>query len=405
MIDRREFLFHTAGGFELLRTNAVLERLSGELSFPVDGLKDEQVARDERFWARIRGAYVLNQELLNLDHGWSNPAPRAAVAELILEARALEAVPAEQLERIFFQFKNSSLRPALAQTLGVDANEVAIVRNATEALNTVLLGLPLRSGDEIVRTTHDYFAMLDALAEMYEAAMGPRTKLVLLTHPSNLTGQLLPMLRIAAAAHRVGAEVVVDGAQSFGVLDDPITAFDCDYYGASAHKWLGAPVGVGVLWMRPRHVEKIWPLVPPPSNVTGMERFQWVGTVPAYVEPAVLPAIALHRALGAARKAARLRYLTGYWRARAAAALPDVRFYTTDAADASIGLCTIEVPGLSADALQRRLRTRHNVLVQSMEGNARAPEVRGIRVSPNVFTTLTELDRFVSALTVASLTA
>ncbi len=427
MIDRREFLFHTAGGFELLRTKAVLERLSGEVSFPVQGVKDEQVARDERFWARIRGAYVLNQELLNLDHGWSNPAPRAAVAELIHEARALEALPAEQLERIFFQFKNSSLRPALAQTLGVDPNEVAIVRNATEALNTVLLGLPLRSGDEIVCSTHDYFAMLDALeqrqardgivlrmvrppvpastldalAEMYAAAMGPRTKLVLLTHPSNLTGQLLPVRRIAAAAHRVGAEVVVDGAQSFGVLDDPITAFDCDYYGASAHKWLGAPVGVGVLWMRPRHVQKIWPLVPPPSNVTGMERFQWVGTVPAYVEPAVLPAIALHRTLGAARKAARLRYLTGYWRTRAAAALPDVRFYTTDATDASIGLCTIEVPGVSADALQRRLRTRHNVLIQSMEGNARAPEVQGIRVSPNVFTTLTELDRFVNALTIA----
>ncbi|MBI2220175.1 MAG: hypothetical protein HYU53_03105 [Acidobacteria bacterium] len=121
--------------------------------------------------------------------------------------------------------------------------------------------------------------------------------------------------------------------------------------------------------------------------------------VPAYVEPAVLPAIALHRTLGAARKAARLRYLTAYWRAQAAAVLPDARFYTSAAPEASVGLCTIEVPGVDADGLQRRLRTRHGVLVQSMAGNARAPEIRGIRVTPNVFTSLRELDRFVVALT------
>jgi len=243
---------------------------------------------------------------------------------------------------------------------------------------------------------------LDAVAELYEAAIGPRTRLVLLTHPSNLTGQLLPVRRIADAAHRVGAEVVVDGAQSLGVVDDPVTSLDCDYYGASAHKWLGAPIGVGVLWMRPGNVEKVWPLVPPPPDVSGMDRFQWVGTVPAYVEPAVLPALALHDALGAARKGARLRYLTAYWRQRAAAVLPDARFYTTDAADASVGLCTIEVPGVDHNALQQRLRNRHRILVQSMTGNARAPDIRGIRVTPNVFTTPAELGRFVAALAEAA---
>lgn len=427
MTDRREFLRHSAGGLGVLWTAAVAQRLEAEVAYRVQGTRDEHLARDERFWGKVRRDYTLNEDVINLDHGWSSPAPRAALDQLVREARALEALPAEQLERIFFQMKNSDLRPALAQTLGVDASEIAIVRNATEALNTVLLGVPLRAGDEVVCSAHDYFAMLDALeqrqardgvllrmvrppvpaptfealAETYEAAIGPRTKLVLLTHPSNLTGQLLPVHRIAAAAHRVGAEVVVDGAQSYGALDESIASFDCDYYGASAHKWVGAPIGVGVLWMRPPLVPKVWPLVPPPPNVTGMDRFQWVGTVPAYVEPAVLPAIALHRTLGAARKAARLRYLTAHWRRRAAAAVPDARFYTIDDAESSIGLCTIEVPGVDADRLQRRLRTRHAVLVQSMAGNARAPEIRGIRVAPNVFTTLTELDRFVVALSAA----
>jgi isopenicillin-N epimerase len=427
MADRREFLFQTTAGLGGLWANAIAERVHAEIASRVQGTNDEHIARDERFWARVRRDFALNDDVLNLDHGWSNPAPRASVDQLVREARALEALPAEQLDRIFFAFKNNSLRPALAQTLGVAPAEIAIVRNATEALNTVLLGVPLRAGDEIVCSAHDYFAMLDALeqrqardgvvlrmvrppvpaptfdvlAETYEAAMGPRTRLVLLTHPSNLTGQLLPVRRIAEAAHRVGAEVVVDGAQSFGVVADPLTFFDCDYYGASAHKWLGAPVGVGVLWMRPSKVQKVWPLVPPPPDVKGMDRFQWVGTVPAYVEPAVLPAIALHRTLGAARKGARLRYLTAYWRRRAAAALPDARFYTTDAAEASVGLCTIEVPGADANMLQQRLRTAHGILVQSMADNARAPEIRGIRVTPNVFTTPAELDRFVAALTVA----
>lgn len=425
MRGRREFLLHTAGGVGALWADAVTERLHAQIATQVGSTGSEQIARDESFWANVRGNFALQGDVVNLDHGWSNPAPRAAVAELIRGARALEALPAEQLERLFFQVKSSSVRPALAQMLGVDPAEIAIVRNATEALNTVLLGLPLRTGDEIVCSAHDYFAMLDALeqrqardgvvlrivrppvpaptldtlADTYERAIGPRTKLVLLTHPSNLTGQLLPVRRISAVAHRVGAEVVVDGAQSFGVLDDPITSFDCDYYGASAHKWLGAPVGVGVLWMRPVHVQKVWPLVPPPPNVTGMDRFQWVGTAPAYVEPAVLPAIALHRTLGAARKAARLRYLTAYWRGRAAAALSDARFYTSEASEASVGLCTVELPGIDADLLQRRLRTKHGVLVQSMAGNARAREIRGIRVTPNVFTSLRELDRFVAALT------
>jgi isopenicillin-N epimerase len=221
---------------------------------------------------------------------------------------------------------------------------------------------------------------------------------VLLTHPSNLTGQLLPVQRIAAAAHRVGAEVVVDGAQSLGLLEGSVQDLDCDYYGASAHKWLAAPVGLGILWMRPEHASKVWPLVPSPPDTEGMSRFEWIGTAPDYVGPALLPALALQRSLGAARKAARLRYLTAYWRERATAALPKARFYTTSDPLMSCGLCTIELPGVDAEALKDRLRKEHGILVQAMSGNARTPEILGIRVTPNVYTAPTELDRLVAAL-------
>jgi selenocysteine lyase/cysteine desulfurase len=171
--------------------------------------------------------------------------------------------------------------------------------------------------------------------------------------------------RIADAAHRVGAEVVVDGAQSLGLLDDPVAALGCDYYGASAHKWLGLPVGLGVLWMRPEHAAKVWPLLPPGASATGMGRFEWIGTSPEYVNPAALPALAVHRALGAARKRERLQYLMTYCRDRVSAALPRARFYTTADPAMSCGLCTVALPGAEPRALQQQLRERHRIVVQA----------------------------------------
>ena len=437
MINRRHFAIRTAGTLGALaifpasafadQLNAVValsNRLDHELTGLGDAAAPELMADDEKFWARVRSAYTLNPDVVNLDHGWTNPTVRAALEELVRGARRLEALPAEELGRLFFGSGSTGVRPALAEAMGVPQAEIALVRNATEALNTVLLGLPLNAGDEIVCSAHDYFAMLDALeqrrardgvvlrmirppipapslealAEPYEAAIGPRTRLVLVTHASNLTGPLFPVQRIAAAARRVGAEVVVDGAQSLGVQGDSVSALDCDYYGASAHKWLGAPVGLGVLWMRPAHVAKVWPIVPPPPDVTGMRRFEWLGTAPAYLEPAALPALALHRSLGAARKAARLRYLSMHLRKRITVALPNARFYTAAEPAMSIGITTIELPGVPSDGLQKRLRERHQILTQSMAGNERAPEIRGLRITPNVYTTPAELDRLVAAL-------
>lgn len=435
MLDRRGFV--GAAAMLGLLPNATAAALAGQLgggeSLSTGLLSDlqrrgrasppEALAADEGFWARVRSAYLLDPKVINLDHGWTNPTTREAVDELERGARALEALPAEELGRLFFG-ESKDLRQVLAEIMGVPPEEIALVRNATEALNTILLGLPLKAGDEIVCSAHDYFAMLDALeqrrardgivlrmvrppipapsldalAELYEAAIGARTRLVLLTSPSNLTGQLLPVQRIAAAAHRAGAEVVVDGAQSLGVHEEPVSALGVDYYGASAHKWLGTPVGLGVLWIRGSKAAKIWPLVPPPPDVSGMRRFEWVGTLPAYLHPAALPALALHRALGAGRKAARLRYLGRYLRKRVVEVAPAARFYTSANPQMSLGITTLELPGVNSDILQKQLRDRHGVLTQSMVGNSRAPEVAGLRVTPNVYTSLVELDRFATGV-------
>lgn len=435
MVDRRHFALNSARALGALAISphvAMSEDLRQLLALPrgvedalakATGRTATALAEDEKFWAQVRTSYALREDVVNLDHGWTNPTPKAAIDELTRGLRQLEGLPAEELPRMWYEITNTTVRAGLAEVMGVPGNHLALVRNATEALDNVLLGLPLKAGDEVVCSPHDYYAMLDALeqrrardgivlrmikpslpapsmatiAALYEAAIGPRTKLVLLTHPSNLTGQLLPVQRIAAAAHRAGAEVVVDGAQSLGLLDAPISALDCDYYGASTHKWLGTPVGIGVLWMKPEHTTKVWPLIPSGPKATGLERYEWIGTSATYIEPAALPAIALHRSLGAARKLARLRHLSEHLRMRVSAAFPSARFYTVDTA-MSAGLNTFELPGVDMNVVQKQLRERHSILSQAMTDNPRAPEIRGLRVSPNVYTSPAELDRFVIAL-------
>lgn len=429
--DRRGFVANVAriasGALALpltVREASALERwlATHDQQSLADDRPHEVVARDEAYWGRVRALYDLQPEVVNLDHGWTNPTSRAAVEELVRGARALEALPAEQLPQQWETVSSTRMRAALAAAMGVAAAEIALVRNATEALDTVLLGFPLAKGDEVVCSVHDYYAMLDALEQrrardgvilrmieppvpapsmdalerLYAAAIGHRTRLVLLTHPSNLTGQYLPVRTIADRARAAGAQVVVDGAQSLGILEDPVRSLGCDYYGASAHKWLGTPVGLGVLWMRPEHVTKIWPLIPPMTGEKGMARFEWIGTAPEYVNPAAIPALALHAAIGAERKAARLRHLAAHVRERVTRAFPDARFYARP--EMSGSLTAIEFPGMDPETTQKTLREKHGILVQGMGGIRSAPSLKAIRVSPNVYTSLAELDRFVAAL-------
>ncbi|MFQ5791738.1 MAG: aminotransferase class V-fold PLP-dependent enzyme, partial [Acidobacteriota bacterium] len=314
-------------------------------------------------------------------------------------------------------FRLETVRVGLARLFGCDPEEIAIVRNATEALQTVLLGVGLKAGDEVLTTTQDYWAMLDALeqrrlrdgivvkkiqvptppnrlddlAEAFERGITPRTRLILVSHPVNLTGQLFPIKRICEIAHTRGIEVVVDGAQSFAQLDYTYADLNCDYYGTSLHKWLMAPKGTGMLYVRRDKIEKTWPLLPAPERLRdNIRKFEALGTQPA-TPLAIGEALAFHNGIGPKRKEERLRYLTHYW-AEGLMNLPNVRFHTSFAPEMSCAIATVEVVGADHGALLEYLWNRHRILVY--DPSRRTKEFQGIRVSPSLHTTLEELDYF-----------
>jgi selenocysteine lyase/cysteine desulfurase len=293
MTNRRAFLVRTTaalGSLALpLHTLAqALPRVETALAERPD-VAASTLATDEAFWAEVRAGFDLDPDVVNLDNGWTNPAPRAAMDTLVTDARRLESLPAVHLPGIWEQTTTTRVRAAIAAAVGVPGEQLALLRNATEALDTVLLGFALQRGDEVVCSKHDYYAMLDALEQRRQ-----RDGVV-------LRWVDLPVRRIAEAAHAAGAKVVVDGAQSLGLLRESPAELGADFYGASMHKWLGAPVGMGVLWMRPEHVDKVWPLIPSAPGTSGMGRFEWIGTGPEYISPSLLPALALHARIGADR--------------------------------------------------------------------------------------------------------
>ena len=392
-----------------------LERIEAA-SRRVAGQSAQEVAQDELFWREIQQSFSVSRSVVNLNNAGLCACPKVvtdAVLDLTMEQEKLPPYTAfttlpPRLEHI---------RVSLAQLFGCDAEELAIVRNATEALQTVLLGVELEPGDEVLTTSHDYWAMLDGLeqrrhrdgirvkhvpvpavpesmGELVQAIEGgitPRTRLILVSHLVNLGGQIYPIREICEVAHARGIEVVVDGAQSFGMFDFKMGDLGCDYFGTSLHKWLMAPKGTGVLYIRRDKIASTWPLLPPPQGLgDDVRKFEALGTIPA-TSLAIGEAIAFHNGIGAKRKEERLRYLTRYWAERLGA-LPNVSFSTSFDPEMFCAVATVAIEGIEPHLLHDHLWEEHRIRVTNP--SARAENINGVRVSPGLQTTLEELDIF-----------
>jgi isopenicillin-N epimerase len=312
------------------------------------------------------------------------------------------------------------VRERLAREWGVDAEEIALTRNASEGLQICQFGYDLQRGDEVLTTTQDYPRMLNTfkqrerregivlkqfripvpcedpaeIVRLFEQNITPRTRLILMCHMINLTGQILPVRDVVAMARRHGIPVIVDGAHSLAHHNFKISDLECDNYSVSLHKWLFAPHGTGLLYVRRDKIKDIWPLMAAPEPMDdNVRKFEEIGTHPAANYLAIAEALTFHQGIGGARKEARMIYLRDYW-AKRLLEHDRVRLHTSLAPGFACGLANVEIVGVDPGELNNWLWQEHRIIVTPI----RHPEFQGIRVTPSVYTTLEELERFIAAM-------
>lgn len=380
------------------------------------GRSPDDLADDESYWSHIQRAFDADRTIINLNNGGVCPTPSHVLEAMIRDLRFTNELPALHMWRIL-EPRIESVRRELAIEFGCDPEEMAITRNASEAMETMIFGLDLKRGDEVLVTNQNYGRMLTSwkqrerrdgivlkqvsfqvpppspeyLVEQFRRAISPRTRVIEVTHITNLTGQIMPVREIVEFARPRGIEVFVDGAHAFAHFPFTRDELGCDYYATSLHKWLLAPIGTGFLYVRKDKQRGLWPLMAAPETMDdNIRKYEEIGTHPAANHNAIAAAIAFHRGIGAERKFARLQYLRNRWAKRLLAESDRVRVLTPlDSADAG-AIALVHVEGLDAGELTGWLHRQHRIFTVAIKH----PEFEGVRVTPNVYTTPDEVDRF-----------
>ena len=414
---RRAFFRTVAAGSVPAFSPRALDALERRLD-AFGGPSASDAAGDEAFWAEVRQAFPVPADYINLEHGYSSPQPQPTYEAFQRYAASINGGVAFYMRR-----KKAddllAVKRQLAEVAGCPADEIVITRNTTESLGTVIHGLDLAPGDEAVMCDQDYGSMLeqfrqqsrrrglrcvevalplhprsdDEIVETYARAMTPRTKILLVSHMVNITGQILPVRRIADMAHARGVGVIVDAAHSFAHLAFALPDLDGDYLGASLHKWLCTPLGAGLLHIKKEKIKTVWPLLGDTSAPEDdIRKFERIGTHPSWTVLAIQDAIRFHRMIGAERKEARLRYLQQYWTDRVRG-LPKV-YLNTPTGDRACGIANVGITGRKPEDLATALFDRFRIYTVAIE----TVPVKGVRVTPHLSTTTGELDALVRAI-------
>lgn len=417
--SRRRFLSAAGKGLGLMAlSSAVVGSLFEKISAAagrISHLTAAEAARDEDFWAAVQQSFSVTRGIVNLNNGGVSPSPRIVTEAFVRYTWQQEDATAHTMWRIL-EPQSETIRTGLAELFGCHAEEIAITRNASESLEILLMGLDLKPGDEILSTTQDYPRMLttlrqrelreglklklisipiapadpDEIAAAFERAITPRTKVILISHQINLTGQITPVRKVCEMARRRGIETIVDGAHSFAQFGFRREDLQCDYYGTSLHKWLHAPKGTGMLYVKRDKIPKVWPLMAAEDkNRADIRKFEEIGTHSAAMRLAIGEAILFHNAIGAERKEARLRYLSRYWMDRLKK-YPRVSFNTSFDERQFCAIANFDIDGVDPVELGSHLMAKHKILTTPIVHE----EFKGVRITPNVYTTLWELDRF-----------
>ena len=382
-----------------------------------------EMADDESYWSEIQRAFDTDRTLINLNNGGVSPTPSHVLAAMIRDLQFTNESPADHMWRIL-EPRIESVRRDLAREFGCDPEEMAITRNASEANEIMIFGLDLKPGDEVVSTNQNYGRMLTAwdqrvrregivlrqisfkvpppsaeyLVDRFRAAITPRTKVIEVTHVTNLTGQIMPVRAIVEMARPLGIEVFVDGAHAFAHFPFKRDDIQCDFYGTSLHKWLLAPIGTGFLYVRKEKQKKLWPLMAAArSQDNDIRKYEEIGTHPAANHNAISAALAFHRGIGSERKIARLRYLRDRWAKRLLAESPRVRVLTPLDGNESGAIALVNIDGLDSVKLSGWLMSNYRIVNTAIVH----PEFTGVRITPNVYTTVDEIDTFADRMSQA----
>ena len=415
-MNKREFLKNVslaAVGLPFIRTS-----FSTSLN-TLKHLSPNQIATEENFWLQVRKDYSLKPDYINLESGYYNIIPNPTLNHMIDHARMVNYEGSYYMRTVQWDQKNA-MAAKLAKVVGTSAKNLIITRNTTESLDMVIKGMNWENGDEAVYAKQDYGAMKmmfeqvsrrygtkniivsvpnhptsdEEIIRVYQNAITSKTKLLMVCHMVNITGQILPIKKICQMAHKKGVQVMVDGAHCVGHFQFKIDDLECDYYGSSLHKWLAVPLGTGMLYVRDKHIDSLWPVFAEHHRQPGdIARLNHTGTHPVYHDLSIENAIEYYAMLGAERKEARLRYLQEYWSSKVRTH-PNIVVNTPKESFRACGIANVGLKNLKPHELAKQLMDRYQIFTVAID----YANVQGCRISPNVFTTTQELDVFVKAL-------
>jgi selenocysteine lyase/cysteine desulfurase len=418
-VSKRQFLESIAGA-GACAVSLLLAPLQRAIA-QVAAVAPTQLAEDDTFWSSIGKQYSVTRDFIQLENGYYSITADPVLENYIRHVREVNAISSYYMRTKQVDDK-LGVRHELARLLGCADSELIITRNTTESLDTVIAGFDWKPGDEAVMAEQDYGSMLDMfklqarrhgivnrvvsvpmhpksddeIVALYESAITPKTRLLMVCHMINITGQILPVRKIVEMAHRHNVQVMVDGAHTFGQLDFKIGDLGgCDYYGSSLHKWLGVPLGAGILYVRRDRVAPLWQLYGDASFADDdIRKLNHTGTHPAATDLAILDAIRFHETIGIARKSARLRYLQRYWTDKVRGTRR-ILVNTPEAIERSGVTANVGIEGVTPADLAKTLFDKYRIFTVAIDGAG----VHGVRVTPHLFTTTTELDALVRALT------